>query len=84
MSHLLTYGFEERLGETLGHGMKVDVAPFLLKAENKVVIVRDYLHIALGLFNMWFHVSFGILPLPWISSTPPLFPFPSLLDTQKL
>ena len=39
------------LGETLGHGMKVDVAPFLFKAEKKVAIVRDSLYIALGLFN---------------------------------
>lgn len=32
---LLTQGFEERLGEILGHGMKIGIAPFLLKAQKK-------------------------------------------------
>lgn len=50
MNELVTYGFEERHREIWGHGVKVDVAPFLCKAEKKVDIAKDYLFIYISCF----------------------------------
>lgn len=83
MNELLMYGFEERLEEIWGHGMKVGGVPFLFKAEKKVGIARDHLYIVLGLLSMWFHMFWSILyPTEFLIHF--LFPFLSPQDGQKL
>lgn len=83
MNELLTRGLEERLKEILGHDMKVDVAPFLFKAEGKSRYYKR-LCIVFGLLNLGFHVSFGLHFTTLGLQHPPFPPFPSPPDTQKL
>lgn len=81
MNELLTYRFEKRLGEILGRGMKVDVAPFLFKAEKKVDIARElidspwFIHHVIS-HNFWSILHPTGLPIHLLSSF--------TLNTQKL
>lgn len=71
----------ERLGELLGHGIRVDVAPLIFKAKKKYILQET--SYCPCFIHLWFHICFGLSSSPWISSTAP-FPFFSLQDTPKL
>lgn len=80
MNELLTYRFEERLGEILGHGMKVDVAPFLFKAEKKVDIAREFIDSPWFIHHVISHNFWSVIHLIGF----PIHPLSSFtLNTQK-